>query len=223
VQLLFIGILDIREDPALSKKTLYNRAKTFALPRPEKAVLRQLIHFADERTGEVWATVPALADETDYCERKVQYALRALEEAGAIEYTGRKHRNHARRLVPIYRLTFGEWILHRSLSGETAAPEAPSDLHPHGRTLMHPHKKTSENKISKEIMQVRKTGDVPLWLRDEFVKDRGERWAASYIDHCHWFSKANELRPTTMVAAKRIQEARRVLERFKITVCGPER
>jgi DNA-binding transcriptional ArsR family regulator len=198
----------------LSKKHLYDWAKALGLPRPEKALLRQLIHFADSRSGEVWATVPVLAEEIDYSERKVQYALRSLEELGAIIDTGRKHRNQTRRLVPIYRLS--DTSLFRAETGEQHAPGASTGLRPYGRSFVHPHKKNSENNISKEIGGV--TGNVPGWLRDAFVVDRGEAWTASYVDSCTWFDDERALRPRTGMASQRLRDAQRLLKSFGILV-----
>lgn len=202
----------------MQKKRLYEWVKAQSLPRPEKAVLRQLAHFADAQTGEAWATISALADEVDYCERKVQYALRALERDGIIENTGRTHRNQQRRLIPIYRLALPQ-AFAAPPTGEGVAPHFPAPMRPSGRTCVHPHKKNPEIHLSNE-RAVRK-GSVPPELRAHFAAYRDEGWTRAYIDPCIWHEASRALEPIRETAGDRIlRDARWVLREQDVQVLG---
>lgn len=203
----------------MDKKPLYQWAKAQKLLRSEKAVLRQLVHFCNPGTMETWGTVPALAEEVTYSERKVQYALRNLEQLGLIASTGRNHRTPARRLVPIYRLTPGE--LPPSNSGDRIAPKGMSDLHRQGRSHVHPHMKEPE-KIFKGRIEARK-GTVPAWLRADFVAAQDEAWVRSCIDPCLWNADEATLQPERDIAGDKIlRDAKYVLRKHGIQLLGKD-
>jgi hypothetical protein len=185
----------------MNKKPLYDWAKSQKLPRPEKAVLKAMVGFTTRSDGQVWVKVPSLVEETDYCERRVQYALRALTSENLITDTGRRHRSRSGGFVPIYQLHIGAAAL-----GEDHAPDGLAEMHPLGCKELHPDRKHSQNtSIGSKMMK----GNVPAALLHDFAQQVSSDLTRKYLSFADLDEAAGLLLPKSDIAGAEIWRAGR--------------